>query len=227
VPKPQASCINCAEDLPVTVPREIAAWRVRHGEKPEEIALRQRLTAPVAIRELPMILRLLPSGKVKVSDKTRKPSQATVDAIGPFLVDGDFYRPEDCLREYYDPGSDLAIRAYAWPCIIQAARLATLSGGKLGLSPAGQKAMDKPAHDGIRAAWNKWVGNKLFDEFERIDVIKGKLRARLSAVAERRRAINDALEECPAGQWIGVDEFFRFLRNEGSDFSIARNHWNL
>lgn len=166
--------IESNEELPSTVPRQLAAWRVRHGEKPDSIPLRQRLTAPAALREFTTVLHLLESGKVKVSDKTRRPSQATVDAIGSFLVDGDFYQAEDRSNESYDPGSDLAIRAYAWPCLIQAAGLVTLSGGKLGLSPAGRKAPDRPAHEGIRTAWNKWVGNKLFDEFERIETIKGK-----------------------------------------------------
>ena len=200
VPRPRAVSIDSTEELPATVPQQIAEWRVRHGEEPESIPLRQRLTAPVALREFATVLRLVESGKVKVSDKTRRPSQATVDAIGPFLVDGDFYQPEDRSKYSYDPGSDLTIRAYAWPCIIQAAGLATLSGGKLGLSPAGRKALDKPAHEGIRTAWNKWVGNKLFDEFERIEAIKGKQGARLSAVADRRRAVSGVLEDCPAGR---------------------------
>jgi Helicase conserved C-terminal domain len=227
VPQPREVSIDSTEELPATVLEQIAAWRVRHGEKQESIPLRQRLTAPVALREFATVLRLLESGKVKVSDKTRRPSQATVDAIGPFLVDGDFYQREDCSKDSYDPGSDLTIRAYAWPCIIQAAGLATLSGGKLGLSPAGRKALDKPAQEGIRAAWNKWIGTKLFDEFERIEVIKGKQGARLSAVADRRRVIADVLEDCPAGRWIAVDEFFRFLRAQSADFSIARNEWKL
>ena len=227
VPEPQAVSIESTEELPATVPNQIAEWRIRNGEKHEPIPLRQRFTASVALREFATMLRMLESGKVKVSDKTRKPSQATVETIGPFLVDGDFYQREDCSKYSYDPGSDLTIRAYAWPCIIQAAGLTTLAGGKLGLSPAGRKALDKPAQEGIRAAWNKWVLTKLFDEFERIEVIKGKQSARLSAVADRRVAINGVLKDCPAGRWIAIDEFFRFLRAQDADFSIARNEWKL
>ena len=227
VPRPRAVAIESTQELPPTVPRQLAAWRARNGEKPDSIPLRQRLTASVALREFTTVLHLLESGKIKVSDKTRRPSQATVDAIGPFLVDGDFYQEEDRSKESYDPGSDLAIRAYAWPCLIQAAGLVTLSGGKLGLSPAGRKALDKPAHEGIRTAWNKWVGNKLFDEFERIETIKGKQSARLTAVADRRSAISGVLEECPSGQWIAIDEFFRFVIAQDANFTIARNDWKL
>ena len=227
VPQPRAVSIDSTEELSAVVPQQIAAWRVRNGEKLESIPLRQRLTAPVALREFATFLRVIESGKIKVGDKTRKPSQGTVDANGSFLVDGDFYQKDDSSEYADDPGSDLAIRAYAWPCLIQAAGLSTLSGGKLGLSPTGRKAMDKPPQEGIRATWNKWVGNKLFDEFERIETIKGKQSARLSAVADRRSAISSVLEECPVGRWIAIDEFFRFLRAQNADFSIARHEWKL
>ena len=79
----------------------------------------------------------------------------------------------------------------------------------------------------IRNAWDKWVDTKLFDEFERIDAIKGKQGARLSAVADRRRAVGDVLADCPVGRWIAVDEFFRFLRASGENFIMARVGWKL
>jgi Helicase conserved C-terminal domain len=71
------------------------------------------------------------------------------------------------------------------------------------------------------------LATKLFDEFERIDTIKGKQSARLSAVADRRSAISSVLEGCPVGRWIDIDEFFRFLRAQNADFSIARHEWKL
>ena len=55
-----------------------------------------------------------------------------MEAIAPFLVDGDFYQPDDRSKYTDDPGSDLTIRAFAWPCLLQAAGLATLSGRKAG-----------------------------------------------------------------------------------------------
>jgi hypothetical protein len=227
VPEPRTVSISTSEELPATVPSQIPSWRSSRGEKPEEIPLRQRLTASPALRELPAMLRLLEAGKIRVGEKTRKPGQATVEAIAPLLVDGDFYRPEDQSNYSHDPGFDLAIRAFAWPCIVQAAGLTSLSGGKLGLSPAGRKAVGQPAQEVIRKAWDKWIDTKLFDEFERIDAIKGKQGARLSAVADRRNAVSDVVAQCPAGGWIVVDEFFRFLRASGESFPIARLVWKL
>ncbi|MFI5455184.1 MAG: hypothetical protein ACHRXM_06995 [Isosphaerales bacterium] len=227
VPEPRPVSIDSSEELPATVPEQIAAWRTRQGERPAQVPLRQRSTAPVALGEFATMLRLLESGKIRVSDKTRKPSQATVEAIAPYLVDGDYYLPEERSADSHDPGSDLAIRSFAWPCILQAAGLISLSGGKLGLSPAGRKALGQPAQEGIRTAWNKWISTSLFDEFERVDAIKGKQSARLSAVADRRRAVSSVLEECPAGRWIAIDEFFRFLRAQDENFVVARNVWKL
>src|SRR5262249_44998778 len=127
VPEPRAVSISTIEELPSTVPNQIAAWRLSRGEKPEQIPLRLRFTAAAALREVMTMMRLVESGKIRVGEKTRKPGQATVEAIAPVLVDGDFYGPEDKSRYSDDPGSDLAIRAFAWPCILQAAGLTSLS----------------------------------------------------------------------------------------------------
>jgi hypothetical protein len=227
VPEPRAVSISTSDELPSTVPRQVPSWLLSRGEKPEPRPLRQRLTAGAALREIPAMLRLVDAGKVRVGEKSRKPGEATVQAIAPLLVNGDFYQAEDKSDYPHDPGFDLAIRAFAWPCILQAAGLASLSAGKLSLSRAGRKALTQPAQDVIRHAWDKWVNTKVFDEFERIDAIKGKQSARLSAAVDRRVAVNDVLAECPAGRWIAADEFFRFIRASGEDFPIARNLWKL
>ena len=186
VPKPRPLTVSSSEEIPATLPNPFQDYAVTKGEQPETVPLRQRLTAPVAARELTTLLRLAESGKLKVSDKTRKPTEATVKAIATLLVDGDFYGPEDKSQYGDDPGSDLTIRAYAWPCILQAAGLVSVSGGKVGLSPAGRKAMVRPSHEVIRGAWGKWLKNTVFDEFERVEAIKGKKSARLTSPVKGR-----------------------------------------
>jgi hypothetical protein len=227
VPEPTAALIESDEEIPATVPEQVSAWRIRAGEQPEHIPLRQRSTAPDALREFTTMLRLVESGKIRVSDKTRKPALATVEAIVPFMVGGDFFQPEDRSQYEEDPGWDLAIRAFAWPCILQAAGLVSKAGGKLGLSPAGRKALAQPAQDGIRAAWNKWISTSLFDEFERVEAIRGKQTARPTAVADRRREVSRVLAGCTSGRWTAIDEFFRFVRAQGARFTLARDAWKL
>ncbi len=81
---------------------------------------------------------------------TRPGSRPRRDRQGdraPLLVDGDFYEPEDKSQYGDDPGWDLTMRAFAWPCLLQAAGFVSVTGGKLGLSPAGRKAMVRPSHE--------------------------------------------------------------------------------
>ena len=144
VPEPRPLEISSEEELPPTVPTPDADWPTRRGETADPIALCQRPTASAASRELTTVLRLVESGKLRVSDKTRKPTEATVQDDRALLVGGDFYDAEDASEYKDDPGGrrdDVRVRVVG---LLQAAGLVSVSGGKLGLSPAGRKAMGKP-----------------------------------------------------------------------------------
>jgi hypothetical protein len=169
---------------------------------------------------------LIEAGKVRVSDKTRRPLGETIDAVRAVLSGGDFYDPADEADDG-DPASDLAIRAYAWPSLVQAAGLAAAARNTLELTAAGRKALGQPPHAVLRSLWRKWLGTTAFDEFHRIEAIKGQRRAGLTAVARRRQVVVDALRKCPAGRWIAVDELFRFLRATGREFEVSRSPWEL
>ena len=228
VPEPEAPAVKTTDELPEAVDEAGPSWQFRDGKrKREEVLLRQRLTATTAPRELTTMLRLVEADKVRVSEKTRKPSQATVDTIVTLLIDGDFYPAEERIEYAKATGGDLAIRAFAWPCILQAAGLVSLARGRLELSREGRKALTGKPEVAIRSAWNKWDATKLFDEFDRIENVKGKSTARLSAVADRRNSVALALAECPPGVWIEIDEFFRFLKALDLDFTLAHNEWKL
>ncbi|MBV8309095.1 MAG: helicase-associated domain-containing protein [Planctomycetaceae bacterium] len=228
VPEPEVASVKTVGELPEAVAEAGPSWRFRDGKRErEQVPLHQRLTSPAAPREFATMLRLVEAGKVRVSDKTRKPSQATVETILPLLSDGDFYQAEERIEYAKDTGQDLTIRAYAWPCILQAAGLVSLVGGRLELSREGRKALTRQLEVTIRDAWKKWDATKLFDEFDRVEQVKGKSSARLSAVADRRRAVACALSKCPPGGWIEVDDFFRFLKALDLDFTLARNEWRL
>ena len=49
----------------------------------------------------------------------------------------------------------------------------------------------------------------------------------MTAVASRRAAIEEALLECPVGRWVALDDFSRFMRATGLDFSVTQNPWKL
>src|SRR3954462_10717550 len=86
-----------------------------------------RQTEPEALGNLNAVLQLCAAGKLRCSEKTHRPSAATVRTIADILIGGDFY-----------PGEPIA--AFAWPLLLQAGALARLDGTRLVLTPKGRKA---------------------------------------------------------------------------------------
>jgi hypothetical protein len=232
VPRPTEAKIKALAELPAAYDLPYSRWNSKtktKDEGTEEVPLKVHETERPAQRELLSVLRLVDSGKVSVSDKTRRASAATVEAITSILEGGDYYPRLPVTNKWHDENAG-PIRAFAWPLIVQAGGLAQLSGSKLQLTKTGRKALAEPASETIRTLWSKWVHTTILDELSRIECIKGqtgKGKHGLSAVSSRRDAVADTLAECPAGLWISTDEFFRFLRASGNDFSVTRNAWNL
>jgi hypothetical protein len=232
VPRPSKAKVKSLEELPTTYDRPYEHWnsKTRKTEKGTELVpLTVRESEQPAQRELLSILRLLDTGKVAVSDKTRKPAKTTIKAITSILEGGDFYPHERPKDKYYDENAG-PIRAFAWPVIVQAGKLAQLSKKRLQLTKAGRKALSDPAADTIRGLWSKWTDTTILDELSRIDCVKGqtgKGKRGLTALAGRRDAVCATLAECPENHWIATEEFFRFMRASGNDFAVTRNAWNI
>jgi Helicase conserved C-terminal domain len=216
------------DELPTLVRRPHVVLGEYHREpNAEEVTPRIRQTARAGLLNLMAVLRLVDAGEVRVSDKTHRPSAATVKAVAAVLADGDFYTDADLAGDPWQK-LDLAMQPFAWPLLVQAGGLAHLAGTKLQLSPAGRKVLAQPAHEAIRTLWNKWQKTTLLDEFSRVDVIKGQQsKNALTAVAPRRDAIIATLAECPASPWIAVDELFRLLKASEEPFEVARDAWRL
>src|SRR6266496_3981667 len=178
--------------------RELVVLVLAHAAKASQITWRSlRRVAPVtepideerwqlqteqeALQNLRSVLELCANGKLKVSDKTFKPSAAALETITEHLVNGDFY-------------DDEAIAAFAWPLLVQAGGLAKLEGGRLRLTPKGRAALDKPAAETIRLLWWRWLSHGVIDEFSRIEQIKGQRATNvLTAVKPRREIVAKAL----------------------------------
>jgi hypothetical protein len=174
-----------------------------------------RLTEREALTNLRTVLELCAAGKVKCSDKTSRPSAATIRAIDAHLVYGDFY-------------ADEPIAAFAWPLLLQAGGLARLDGARLQPTPKGRVALGKPPAEVIRGLWQRWLTHAVIDEFSRIEEIKGqRIRNVLTAAKTRRQVVDSALAACPPGEWIGVDTLFATMRAGGLSPTIARNEMAL
>jgi len=232
VPKPAPAKIKTLAEVPAVYDLPYSRWNSKTRtteEGTEEIPLAIHQTELVAQRELHSVLRLVDSGKVKVSAKTRRPSAATVKTITNILEDGDYYPVLPVKSKWHNENAG-PIRAFAWPLIVQAGKLAQLSGSKLQLTTAGRKALSEPAAETIRKLWSKWIDTPIIDELSRIECVKGRTgkgKRQITAIESRRHAIADTLAECPAGSWISTNEFYRFIRASGNDFTVARDVWAL
>ncbi len=212
VPQPERDQVRVLETIPESI-----------GEEPVSV----RATESEALADLPFILRLTEQGKLRVSDKTRLPGAATLKLLAAQCVNGDYY-PEAPKVEKGE--LELGpIKAFGWPLLLQAGGLAQESGGKLVLSKSGVKALRGAPADVLRELWAQWLKSTRFDEFSRVDAIKGqRSKGRvMTAVPPRRAAIAEALRCCPVGEWIETAELGRFMRAEGIDFEVTHDPWKL
>ncbi len=176
---------------------------------------RVRLTEQEAQLNLRTVLRLCAAGKLRCSEKTKRPSSASISMVASHLMDGDFY--------LFDP-----IASFAWPLLVQAGGLAGLEGGRLQLSGKGRTALRQRPAEVIRALWQRWMTNAVIDEFSRIEEIKCQRAPNvLSAARPRRQAVAAALAGCPPGEWLGVDTLFAIMRRGNMRPTIARNQMAL
>ncbi|WP_051451317.1 hypothetical protein [Actinospica robiniae] len=179
-----------------------------------------RETSHAALSNLVAVLDLAGRGQIKCSEKTRRPTAASVEAVARVLQGGDFYRDESLGP----------IAAFAWPLLIQAGGLAQMNGTRLDPTTRGRAVMAAPTYPALAGLWGKWQAKALIDEFSRVEAIKGQRKAAtLTAPLKRRTGVALGLADLPMGEWIETDAAFRGLRRH-PELKIARNEraaWNL
>ena len=228
VPPPDAFAVPTLDAPPATHALYEHVWHDRKRDREErEEPIRVRDTAGEAEAGIRAVLRLVDAGKVRVTDRKLVPTEATRQAVAGVMAGGDFYAPEDASESKYDPAADISVKAFAWPVLVQAGGLAEKSGDALKLTAAGKKALTAPPADMLRKLWSSWLKTRQFDEFARVNAIKGQGRARMSAAAGRRKVVADALAACPSGRWFAVEDFFRLLRATGRGFVVAHEAHEL
>ena len=232
VPPPAEATLAVRDELPETVEQRRRDYYLAEGEKPtfDRVELVRRDMEHSALRDLPTVMRLVAHGRVAVSATTRQPSAAGMLRIAEVLDGGDFYDPgmkkDKPWEQVIGP-----IRGFAWPMLLQAAKLAEPRGSKLALTKAGHAVLAKPPEETLRRLWERWLPNTLLDEFSRVDDIKGQQRGKgrraMTSTANRRPALAEALRRCPVGRWVNFDEFSRFMRASSFTFDVTRDPWRL
>jgi hypothetical protein len=224
VPQPTESSLSTVAKLPERVPQPKGRRGLPGMDDNASGKLIREDTALAALHDVRALLALVDDGKVAVGEKTGQVSLAGAKAILPILRNRDFLvKNADDLRD-----AKQTMRAFAWPLLLQAGKLAEISGSRLRLTKAGKKALTEPPHEVIRDLWSRWLKGTLFDEFRRVSEVKGQTKPRaLTAAAERREAIALGLQEARPGEWVAVDEFMRYLVASGLSFAVARDSWSL
>lgn len=231
VPEPAEVEIASTTELPATVRQARRGYFRSERERPFDfVELQGRDGEQSALREVLTLLRLVDTNAVSVSAATRRPTSASVKRIADVLEGGDFFDVHEKKARSWEqvPGP---VRAHAWPLLLQAGKLAALRGSKLALTKAGRAALAAPPADTLKDLWDRWISNPLFDEFNRIDDIKGQTRGRgkkaLTAAGDRRDVIDEALGRCPVDRWVAFDEFARFMRASSLEFEVTTDPWTL
>ena len=197
-PQPPDASLPSSPDLPEPGP----------GSDPLEV----RMTEQAAAADLAAMLRLCQAGRLRCSDKTKRPTAVTAKLIAESLEGGELYG-----------GAHGPVASFAWPLLLQAGGLAELAGTRLQLTSRGRAALAARPHETLRHLWGRWVKQALLDEFNRVDQIKGQAsRGALTAAGPRRQLVADALASCPVGRWVQVDALFRFMQAEDLDPQVAR-----
>lgn len=196
--------------------------------------LTQYTSEPYALHDAAAVLHLIETGKVNVSEKSGFPTKAAAEKLRDVLLGGDYY-PSDV--DTSDPVSDTfdveigthGIKPVAWCLLVQAGGLAAVRGGKLKLTKEGRSALSAAPETILKTLWSKWLTSDIIHELNRVEIIKGQY--------SRKRPLNDArpcrmdiekgLKSLPAGKWVSLNEFFRFLHAKKVSFVVVNNEWEL
>jgi hypothetical protein len=183
-----------------------------------------------AVHCVTALLRLADQGKLKITQKTGMVSKAVSKTVLEKLCIDDYYSEKVAFPTgKYDQviGN---IKPIGWLRMIETASLFKMVGSKSKLTPSGTKMLNSPAHEIILHIWKKWISNTKYDEFNRVEDIKGQNRkGHMTAKPPRRKAVLKALSDCPVGEWVDMKVFSKYMLGSGSgyDFAVSTDEYKL
>jgi len=226
LPKPEGLKVQALDTLPKAWPSE---RQCQGGDPIRTIHVFE--SERIAPAELGRVLRLIQSGKVKVTDATRRPTDATTRLVGEALVVPDFEleMPKAHLRgkwdrEFYEPAGP--VRAHAWPVLVQQCGWAKSKGGALALTDTGKDILQQFTPEKFRAGVSRCLANRDFDELNRVNHIRGqsgKARRYLSNPGLRKSGIVEALKALPVAQWLEFAEVRRIVEATPRDCDVLES----
>ena len=179
---------------------------------PEECLLHSREQS--VFTELNTLLTALQSKSLKISEKTRVPTAATLKHLST-----SFHEYYDKTDVYGMKGEE-SILSYGWVRLLANSRFTTNAGTSLSVS----KKLAKSTAETVKAIWDDWVKKSKDDEFNRIDIIKGqkgKGKRYFSNVSSRRTVIAGVLAQCEVNKWMSFKEFSRYIQITGTPLEVT------
>lgn len=180
--------------------------------------------------ELRRVLRVVQTGKVKVTDKGRRPTNSAVRLLSAALDSPDFNLepPLEKTNPYEDKAG--AVRAHAWGVLVQQCGWAKPRAGSLILTEAGKQMLNGADIDRYKAGAEAFFQNDDFDEINRIEHIRGqsgKARRYMTSPSDRKIPIVDSMALWPVNQWVSLEEAYRFVLASGNAFEITDHPYHL
>ena len=223
--KPQGVKARPVESLPKAWPSE---QQCLGGDliRPVHVFESERIS-PV---EIARVLRLVQSGKVRVTDASRRPTDAAARLVTQTLVVPDFSLevPEadrsDWEKQHYTEAG--RVRAHAWPVLMQQCGWARSKAGALALTAEGRDMLQQFTPDKLRSAVARYFADSDFDELNRINHIRGqsgKGRRCVSDPGSRKRTVKSALLTMPPNQWLPYQECLRLVDALGQNWDVLQS----
>jgi hypothetical protein len=220
IPAPERPAVSVFDAIPKTYQPPKKDWR-----EPVSRSVRIFESSEIAPLELRSVLQLVRAGKLPVTDKSLRPTEASARQIAQCLVAPDFdaENPQTASGSHRDEATG-SFRAHAWGVLIQQCKWARPRSGILSLTEKGKRALESWTPETLEEGFYGLRDDTRFDEFNRVNHIRGQSgrgRRYLSDPRERRRSILESVSQWPVGKWIGFDEAWRFLLASGNNFLLT------
>ncbi len=220
IPEPARPAVSVVDAIPEIYQRVKTGWR-EAAPRPVRV-YESSETAPLELRS---VLQLVRSGKLSVTDKSLRPTEASARLIAQCLLAPDF----DAVDPLAASGSRRveaagSFRAHAWGVLIQQCGWARPRRGILALTESGQHALRCWTPEILQEAIDSLRDDTHFDEFNRVNHIRGQSgrgKRYLTDPGERRSSILESVSQWPVGKWIKFDEAWRFLLASGNNFLLT------
>jgi len=217
LPQPPKAQVSVRDEIPTEIPDKEFGTRAVHVHKGSETSL----------IELKKVLALAHAGKLRVAEKSSRPTPATEKAIGSVLVASDFDLeiPRELAEEYRDSERAGGVRSHGWAVLVQQCGWCKRKGTNLVLTEAGNRMLTKGRIEDFSDGLERFILDDDFDELRRVNHLRGQTgRAKryMTRPSGRRSALFKSMSGWPLEKWISIEEVYRFIRASGNEFDTCR-----